>query len=243
LGYSSRLQTWSKIGGSLGDPTALAPSINPIPPADPNLEPGFLDPLPDASPLPNFFPNYYPGFRFEPIPVKVPYTVIPGRPNNDPGQVPGARNEVSYGTRFKPYFSPLESEAWPDPRMSRNRYRQVRTGKGIKERKLIGNFDPRSPIGRAISGITEGVDLVGCLHSALPKWARSREGGVVGRAKAIYRNIEHIDVAGAIMACAQEAAEDKFWGRVGRLEAKVNRRLGLTGGTIGRTMGNIRRAQ
>lgn len=240
-------QVWRPKGGVVvPDPTQYtAPGVISVPPNDPNLPPAIDQPGTVPSPIPWWDPNSIPPLVYEPVPRPVPYPVIPSRPVNDPDKVPGERNE-SWQPSLRPRVRRMpykDVELSPrGQRSPRIRHRLRPAGKGVKERKLIGNFDPASVIGRGLSQLTEFNDLVNCLHDALPRSMKSYQNAQSGRAAAVYRNFEHIDVSSALMGCLAEQIEDVIFGTLGKRAAQANRQLGLTGGTIGRTQGNIRRA-
>jgi hypothetical protein len=163
-------------------------------------------------------------------------------PINDPEAPPLPGNEASYGPRATPFpYGQIELSPSGNVR-TRSQHRLRPPGKGVKERKLIGNVEQGSPLGRALNGFTEFNDLVNCLHDALPMSAKSWQGTIQSRAAAIYRNFDKIDVRAAMIGCLSNQVEDVIFGQLGKLQAKANRQLGLTGGSLGRTFGNVRRA-
>lgn len=239
------VELWRRIGGA-GQPVPI-PFVpvyepSPTPVTDPDLTPSPFDPDPIPSSDPWRNPFGYPPLINEPLPDPVPFPEIPNRPQPNPFPIPGTDPHGSQGTAPRP-LPPLGVELFPNPTTrTRQRHALRRPGRGVKERKLIGNFVPGSIPARIVSGITEANDFVNCLHEALPASSRARTGTMQARAAAIYRNFQHMDVAKAFSGCMANQIEDFFYGQIGKLEARVNRRLGLTGGTIGRTSGNLRRA-
>ena len=92
--------------------------------------------------------------------------------------------------------------------------------RGTKERKVIANVAGRSLAGIAISSVTEYMDLVNSLYSALPKWAKP-----YGRASfeeklhALYKNWSAVNLGKALRAYQENQLEDLLYGSLGRLGA------------------------
>lgn len=235
-------EIWQRIAPASGPVIYQAPGVRPLLPPDPKLPPGIDQPGVMPSPFPWFDPLLLPPGATEPVPINVPYPVIPVRPNPNP--------DVRPETPFRSYgrlrvarrpFHQIELSPRGNIR-AQSRHRLRPPGKGVKERKLIGNVPSQSPLGRALSGFTEFNDLVNCLHDALPMAAKSWQGTIQSRAAAIYRNWDKIDARAAFVGCLSNQVEDVGFGMLGKAQARANRQLGLTGGSLGRTFGNIRRA-
>lgn len=111
---------------------------------------------------------------------------------------------------------------------------------GEKEQKLITQVPPGA-LSRALNAATEGADLIDCLHAGLPPGGASRRATPQEKLVDLWDRFGEMDWGKALSACIQNEVEDRLFGAIGRAQAKANRRLGLTGGTIGRTQGNIRR--
>lgn len=119
-------------------------------------------------------------------------------------------------------------------------------GPRMKERKLIVALPPGA-LKRIIGGVTEGVDMVGCLHKALPpsKQAQKRRGpdgklkqpSMKRQAAAVYRSLNTIDgqqIVNSILHCGYEQLMDRAYATIGREAGKAGRRLGRpTGFGIG----------
>lgn len=245
-----RLTQWYRRINPIPDSTPPVVRPNPQPVGDPaNPDPFTPSPTPGA--IPSHTPWALPPLVPMPLPIPLPWRDIPTRPQSDPlkepapGEVrPDEGNEASNGLNPRPVAVPYPAlQLWPAPngRVAR-RHRLRPPGRGVKERKFIGNVAPGSTLGKIFSGVTEANDLVNCIHKALPKSKQAKSPTIQNKAAAIYRNFLDVDVPAAILNCVANEIEDRFYAKVGRVQAQVNRRLGLTGGTLGRTSGNIGRA-
>lgn len=115
---------------------------------------------------------------------------------------------------------------------------------GVKERKFVLAIGNKGPA-RIVNFIGEGPDIADCLHSALPKALQAarvaqydsrsgnhytRKASIWEKSKAVYENFDSIDIGAALACLAANQAEDNFYGRVGRLTGRANRRRGFSGG-------------
>lgn len=142
-------------------------------------------------------------------------------PSPSPGAqpLPGGKSEI-----------PTRYPSFPGPR-TKERKVYVRS-------RLPGRWD-RIVIGTP----TEAMDLVDCLHKALPKQYRAKGLKKPGRSgehmddyarpsmrrkmAAVYRNFDKIDAAAALACFLQEQVEDYAYGYAGRRAGRAARELGL----------------
>lgn len=247
LPNTMHVNTWFSRNGPLGGAPIVplfteAEPVPSVPLGTPGLPNRSIDAPPALPPVvPWFDPWAVPPAGPAPLPYSPPYRDIPSRqphPNRDPRErrnvgpsAPPSR-AASPGRSVAREISPTSRPVPPAGRRP--------PGAGVKERKLITQLAPGTTLARLISGVTEGVDTVDCLHKALPRLykAKGHKPKPQDKLRAIYRHLNQIDVATALYECAVEQLKDMFWARVGRIGAGVNRRLNITVG-VNRTSGNI----
>lgn len=184
----------------------------PIPDVERRLDP---DLVPVGQPQPNW-----------PLPWRV-LPLRPNTPNRDAGNRPpgdaqgrlgGERWRAPVGFRSVPGvpgvrpFAPAE---WPAPPVARQR-----------EGKLNSNT---GRIMQVINALTEVGDLIDSLWRSLPRSAQTRvKGQLTGRAQKaadVYRNFGQIDPYKAISNIIEDEAKDRFFGAIGKMNARLARRL------------------
>ncbi len=114
----------------------------------------------------------------------------------------------------------------------------TRPRKDEKEKKLI--LSAVGKVAFVANIITEGADFVDSLHKGLPAKYRAKRVAQVdpitgrkytsqpspyAKAQAIWQNLEHMRWEKALVAWINNAAEDKFFGKLGRVAAKGNRNV------------------
>lgn len=89
---------------------------------------------------------------------------------------------------------------------------------------------------KLVSSTTEGLDLMNAIYDAIPNQHRPRFGNTPyekrnltpsEKARAIYDNAGHIDMAKMAQNIAIENIEDKFYGSFGKLGGQASKRQGL----------------
>lgn len=158
-------------------------------------------------------------------PVPIPYPLIPGRQPN-PWRSPTEQTQRGYDLAPRASDYPL-----PGPNVRPGQAVKRPPGKKEKESKLLLGPHPASVIGRAISAVSEFGDFIDSLHKALPRKYRSKRRGRYWEGQAVYRHLDKVDWAKAIKNLIENEAEDRFFGSIGRLNAKANRARNATGGT------------
>lgn len=117
--------------------------------------------------------------------------------------------------------------------------------KRTKEKKIAVAIDGRSRLGRIVNIVGELPDIIDCFEQALPKKYRpgrkpmvdfatgnkyTRKASAVEKAEAVYEHLDSIDLGSVLMCLAANQAEDAFFGAVGRVTARANRRMRKRGG-------------
>jgi len=220
-----------------------------VPGEGPSRGPNRFSPLPSPRPDvveipwpgPDFFPP--PGTHPVPLPGPGPAPVTSPKPAPlPPGTVPlPSGNPVPMPA---PSPAPIQFR-WPGvsmrmdpPGTSRTRLRPP--GAREKEKKFVLAVDPRSVLGRGINIVTEGMDLINCLHDGMPKHLqakrlRGKDGKTVKpsfkrRAAALYRGMSQSDedwlTADTFTECLKNQIEDFVFGKVGQKIAQASRRNG-----------------
>lgn len=102
----------------------------------------------------------------------------------------------------------------------------ARPPEGTKERKINTKT---YLLMRVVNAVTEGVDLVESAWDALPRSAQTRVKGKKTTAwqkmQDVYRNIDKIDGRKFVKNVILNEIEDRFFGKIGRINAKLARRL------------------
>lgn len=148
--------------------------------------------------------------------------------------------EVGYHPTPRPGIDPSAPPGWwpnPAPNAPPNPL-PGRPPPGTKERKVMMAIDPRSPMAKAISTITETGDFLDCLHENLRSGKAVKKvynGKFVDpatnrKALAVLRNLDQIDIHGFIQCAVNNMIEDGIFGYAGQLSAKANRRTGRFAG-------------
>lgn len=188
--------------------------VVPIPPLVPQIDPLAIPPL---APAP------------QPIPIPVPQ--IPNRPTNDPDAPPGERTErlPRRAPRARRDRGTERVVSGPRGQSRPSRYRRRPPQRGEKEKKMIIAVDQASTFGRALNYFTETLDWINCVHKGLPASRRSWDRTQQQKVADIYNGWSHIDWANVVYACVENQIEDYIFGRLGRAQARANRRLGISG--------------
>lgn len=235
-------------------PAWIAPPVVETDP-DPFVErPGA--PLPERAPFippPTFpqdarRPRDLPRVPLVPVPTILP-PGAPGEPVGDDG--------LPEWWRIPDYYP----DAWAGPKTVGDQDSGVKVevkeveeqkfelpARGERDKKVLVVAFPPGTLKKIVGGITEGMDLVSCLHAGLPALyqaqakyhpkAERRLGGhgrkvepsLQRKFDAVWRNLDRINVGNAIYECAKEQAKDIFYGRLGRTSAKLSRRAGFSHG-------------
>lgn len=217
---------------TVGDPfpvPELIPMETPVPPISPDLVPEFLpitEPAPQPDPRPGVrvtpkrhhrralepwrSPTYRPEVGPEPVPP-----IAPG---------PGVVIDVGPRPDIKPhvFHRPLTHTPRRPPDKT-------------KEKKVKGGLPP-GVTAALLNGITEGLDALNALWEALPdavkfadKLAAWKQGKkfptALDKAQSLWKNLDQMDWDAAVDNLIAEHAEDSFYGRIGRAQARVNRAL------------------
>lgn len=218
----------------------------PLPPQDPAVKPSPLEIPTVPGWVPWIDPGALPPLAPQPAPWMPPMPAIPSRPGqvsppgqegNEPGarlrrRLPRRRNETEEGVSLDPRRGVR--------RQPGQRHAHRPPPPGEKETKLIGQIPP-GLLKKVLGEFTEFVDFVNCLRKGLPDGGSRRVHTIQDALQELWNRAGEIDFAKAAAACIQNEIEDYFYGRVGRVQARVNRRLNLTAG-LGRTQGNINKA-
>lgn len=189
---------------------------------------------------PAFDPMRLPIGRFMPTPLPLPVRGLPAMARAQ-ARLPRSPTESSSSS-----YGRVELPETP-PQLALG-HRFARPGRGHKERKFVMAIDQNSPLGKALSLVTEGLDVLDCFHKALPKELRAkpkrlpksvgfaerrfggqREATPQAKAMAIYRHINSLDVHEALVCIVAENAEDTIFGRAGKHSGEAARRVGRSG--------------
>lgn len=81
-----------------------------------------------------------------------------------------------------------------------------------------------------INAVTEGVDLVKAVYKALPKKYQHRGATVPEMLQTIYRHADEIDMADVISNILGENQMDRYYGKLGSINADASKRLGFLAG-------------
>lgn len=146
--------------------------------------------------------------------------------------------EGSYGA---PWRADERYNAGPTITVDRGGITVVPPGLGLpeppgprrKERKFILALDNNGTIGRIVGAVGEFGDFVESFYAALPDY-RKGDRTVTDKLKTLYRYWNEVDIGEATKNLIYNHYEDAFYGRLGRLTAKANRRRGSSAGlTLG----------
>lgn len=235
--YNSHETTWQRVGNPAGLPQ-LKPEVNiPVPQQTPISDPSPLDPPPVPSAVPWIDPLAIPIGAPQPQPWTAPVPAIPARPVEPigdpsanpeaPARGPGPRPRVRGRRR------PGEArEVAPRTGRRQQPSRRAQPPRGEKQRKLIGQLPPGF-LSRFINGTTEAADWIDCVWKALPRSYRRGPHTPQQKLQDIYDGWENLNVQLALVNCFREQVEDYIFGRIGRLQATANRRLGVATGSGG----------
>lgn len=156
----------------------------------------------------------------------LPWRILPLRPvspNREVGPHPGEVRSTprwiepvgfrsTPGVRGVQPYTPPEFPRPPEP--------------GVKEGKL--NTGTRAVM-QVMNALSEVGDLIDSLWRALPRTAQTRrKGELTGRAQKaldVYRNFHLLDGYEAISNIIEDEAKDRFYGKLGRINAKLAKRL------------------
>lgn len=181
--------------------TPLLPAYSPLLPNGPALTP--VQPKINGKPKTNpWFPvTYQPVVEYGPSPRPVP---------SHPSAQPVTEIEVD-GTG-SPAVRPALHFNKPPPR-------------GTREKKTSVNLGMHPLLKKAVGQFTEGLDLVAVAYKALPDEYKLRYPGsnYVWRfppphlqLKAVYDNIEHLDMQQFVIGFIGNQIEDRFYGMIGK---------------------------
>lgn len=98
-----------------------------------------------------------------------------------------------------------------------------------KEKKFAVAIGGR--LARAVNLISEASDWSDCLNASLPPGTRLP--GSAGSAKHVenwYANLDKMDLGAFLTCAAANEAEDRFFGKLGRITGRANRNRGKPGG-------------
>jgi len=89
---------------------------------------------------------------------------------------------------------------------------------------------------KAVSSVTEGLDLLNALYDSLPPQYRPRYRNTsheklsltpTEKMRALIDNADHIDMAALAKNVVMENVEDQIYGRIGQVGGQISRRLGI----------------
>lgn len=107
-------------------------------------------------------------------------------------------------------------------------------GPGVKETKVALAIGGQAA--NIVHYVTEGIDVVQAIWWAFPSWFTKmhRNATFTERLMLMYENWNLVDGPTALFNILNEQGKDRFFGQLGRLTAKANRRRGMPGGlTLG----------
>lgn len=218
------------------------------------------DPLPGVDPAPVPWPALAPwtipwGMLPLAPPRPIPWPLLPAL-KPFPGVPPQVQPQRGYA---EPLGGP-QPAGRPDP-LPNTEYRSGRSardtglphvpeppGRGTKEGKLLASIDGAALYGRLLNGATEFNDLVSAFYGAFPKgykllpttWWRDPLGkwhksGATMQEKIafVYTHFTDINLRAAVRNVWVNEVIDTFYGRLGRANAAISRRLGLGANTPG----------
>lgn len=235
--FGNHDRTYMRVGPSGGLPQLVPEVPLPVPTVVPGTPPSPLDPPSVPPAIPWFDPIGNPIGAPQPVPFAPPMPAIPARPVEpieDPAKNPEApQRGPSPRPRTRGRRHPGEAtEAWPRRGARRSPRPRTPPPGGTKEKKLIGQLPPGF-LKRFLSSATEVADFIDCIYKALPKNKQSPRDLPQDKLNKLYQYWEDVNVQQALLNCLQEQVEDYIFGRLGRLQATANRRLGVTTGSGG----------
>lgn len=159
-----------------------------------------------------------------------------GRPRVRPNPLarPSVSNDPLITEGMFPYPG-ARIELAPKPRLLPGVHRFRPPPRGTKERKFILYPASNSAIGLLMNAVSETDDFVTSLYYAVPPRFRSDHSkkapaGLHEKMAIVYRHFDKINVGYAINNLIDNQIEDFVYGKMGRLQAKANRKLGLSTG-------------
>lgn len=183
----------------------------PVPDVERRLDP---DLVPVGQPAPQW------PLPWRMLPLRSPTTPTRDAGYRPPGVMgrPGGRWLDAVGYRSDPFVSgvqPFTPPAYPRS-----------PAPGMREGKLNTNT---GRIMQVMNALSEFGDLIDSLWRALPRSAQTRKKGeLTGRAQKaldVYRGFDKIDGYEAISNIIEDEAKDRFFGAIGKINAKLARRL------------------
>lgn len=197
------------------------------------------------------FPRYIPARPAVPgrpaqytiLPLPLPMTHTTALPAPVPYRLP--TNGLPYQTA-----SVNTSTSARNVQRTKTPHNRLPPGKGEKEKKTRATPAAFSRVGRFLSVVTEGADIIEAVYGALPEKIRQRAFAQKGTGRkltpqeqlvVIYRNINQLDMAVVVANLAYNQIEDKIIGTVGKKIASKhqawlgNRPVGFQTGTQGRS--------
>lgn len=184
--------------------------IEDAPPYWPPLPLSDIAPVPASNPWPALDPDAVPVSAWEPLPLPIPYRLIPYRQPN-PYRV--YQPERGYGSVPRGYPS-VQTHMDPvdGPRHTHHPYWPTRPPKRTKERKMRMMLNG-TWIGLVINTVTEMLDFINALWKSLPKRYQSRYANVYDKLYDLWKHGEHINGAEAMLQLLWETLEDRTYGQ------------------------------